>query len=300
MYIEELLFIFIVIVLLYLYRNYQGENVGKYMVSQVTTLYDKFAPYSFKVVREKTKQLGQEYTVRQYTVQIAVISGFTAVISYLYFYNLVITIVYVLISIAFIPYLAYLRCKRVYSEFIFEQIQVYTSNVIMEFATTQSFVKSLEGVKASGVLEDPVLSDVSHMIELSYKNGTIDEALDYMSKLYPYYIVKNMHQIFLQITQEGAQDTADSLENMQSDIDMLIESVYRDRIDRGTFHKSFLQFGVMLYLLIMLVQYLLGRPNYIALLDKWYIQLLLHILIITNTYFLLKGEKYYNENVGAE
>ena len=196
MYIEELLFIFIVIVLLYLYRNYQGENVGKYMVSQVTTLYDKFAPYSFKVVREKTKQLGQEYTVRQYTVQIAVISGFTAVISYLYFYNLVITIVYVLISIAFIPYLAYLRCKRVYSEFIFEQIQVYTSNVIMEFATTQSFVKSLEGVKASGVLEDPVLSDVSHMIELSYKNGTIDEALDYMSKLYPYYIVKNMHQIF--------------------------------------------------------------------------------------------------------
>lgn len=300
MYIEELLFIFIVIVLLYLYRNYQGENVGKYMVSQVTTLYDKFAPYSFKVVREKTKQLGQEYTVRQYTVQIAVISGFTAVISYLYFYNLVITIVYVLISIAFIPYLAYLRCKRIYSEFIFEQIQVYTSNVIMEFATTQSFVKSLEGVKASGVLEDPVLSDVSHMIELSYKNGTIDEALDYMSKLYPYYIVKNMHQIFLQITKEGAQDTADSLENMQSDIDMLIESVYRDRIDRATFHKSFLQFGVMLYLLIMLVQYLLGRPNYIALLDKWYIQLLLHILIITNTYFLLKGEKYYNENVGAE
>ena len=300
MYIEELLFIFIVIVLLYLYRNYQGENVGKYMVSQVTTLYDKFAPYSFKVVREKTKQLGQEYTVRQYTVQIAVISGFTAVISYLYFYNLVITIVYVLISIAFIPYLAYLRCKRVYSEFIFEQIQVYTSNVIMEFATTQSFVKSLEGVKASGVLEDPILSDVSHMIELSYKNGTIDEALDYMSKLYPYYIVKNMHQIFLQITKEGAQDTADSLENMQSDIDMLIESVYRDRIDRATFHKSFLQFGVMLYLLIMLVQYLLGRPNYIALLDKWYIQLLLHILIITNTYFLLKGEKYYNENVGAE
>ena len=300
MYIEELLFIFIVIVLLYLYRNYQGENVGKYMVSQVTTLYDKFAPYSFKVVREKTKQLGQEYTVRQYTVQIAVISGFTAVISYLYFYNLVITIVYVLISIAFIPYLAYLRCKRVYSEFIFEQIQVYTSNVIMEFATTQSFVKSLEGVKASGVLEDPVLSDVSHMIGLSYKNGTIDEALDYMSKLYPYYIVKNMHQIFLQITKEGAQDTADSLENMQSDIDMLIESVYRDRIDRATFHKSFLQFGVMLYLLIMLVQYLLGRPNYIALLDKWYIQLLLHILIITNTYFLLKGEKYYNENVGAE
>ena len=62
----------------------------------------------------------------------------------------------------------------------------------MEFATTQSFVKSLEGVRNSGILEDPVLSDVSHMIELSYNNGTIDEALEYMSNLYPYYIVKNI------------------------------------------------------------------------------------------------------------
>ena len=28
-----------------------------------------------------------------------------------------------------------------------KQIQVYTTNVIMEFNTTQSFVKSLEGVR---------------------------------------------------------------------------------------------------------------------------------------------------------
>ena len=41
----------------------------------------------------------------------------------------------------FIPYLTYLRSKKVYSEYIFEQIQVYTTNTIMEFQTTQSFVK---------------------------------------------------------------------------------------------------------------------------------------------------------------
>ena len=300
MYFEELLLIIVVVVGIYLYRVYQGQNISKFFSEGVATAIDKVAPYSYRTVREKTKELGQEYTVRQYTIQLIAIGSFTAIITYLYFYNLTITIVYVIISSFIVPYLSYLRSKRLYSEFIFEQIQVYTSNVIMEFATTQSFVKSLEGVLNSGLLEDPVKSDVQHMVDLSYDNGTIDEALEYMSSLYPYYIVKNMHQLFLQITKEGARNSADSLDNMQSDIDMLIESVYRDRIDRASFHKNFLQFGIMLYLLVMLVQYLVGRETYINLLNIWYINLTLHGVLIVNTYFLLKGEKYYNENVGAE
>lgn len=300
MYIEELIFLLVLVVVIVLYRNYKGQNVGKFITSQVQGVYDKFAPYSFKVVREKTKELGQEYTPRQYLIQVIIMGAFAAVVSYLYFYNLFISLVYMLVVIMFIPYLSYLRCKRVYSEFIFEQIQVYTSNTIMEFATTQSFVKALEGVRNSGILEDPVKSDVDHMIELAYQNGSIEESLTYMSQLYPYYIVKNMHQLFLQITKEGARNSMDSLDNMQLDIDMLVESVYRDRIERASFHKSFLQFGVMLYLLVMLTQYLLGRETYLIMLERWYVKLLLHGVLIINTYFLLKGEKYYNENVGAE
>ena len=300
MYILELIFLIILFTTLVLYRNYQGQNVGKFITTQVQTVYNRFAPYSFKLVREKTKQLGQEYTPRQYLIQAIVMSGFTGVVTYLYFYNLLICIIYIVVVLSVIPYLSYLRCKRVYSEFLFEQIQVYTSNTIMEFATTQSFVKALEGVKNSGILEDPVKKDVEHMIELAYQNGSIDESLTYMSEIYPYYIVKNMHQLFLQITKEGAKDSAESLENMQLDIDMLVESVYRDRIERATFHKQFLQFGIMLYLMVMLVQYLLGRETYLLLLNKWYIMVLLHGVLIVNSYFLLKGEKYYNENVGAE
>lgn len=295
------LFLLILIgVAVVLYRNYQGENVTKYITSQVETLYDKFAPYSFKVVREKAKDLGQEFTAKQYMIQIIILGGFAGVVTYLYFYNLLVSLVYVVISILSVPYLAFLRCKRIYSEFVFEQIQVYTTNVIMEFATTQSFVKSLEGVRDSGVLEDPVLSDVNVMIDMAYENGSIDEALEYMNQKYPYYIVKNMHQLFLQITKEGARDTGESLENMQLDIDTLVESVYRDRMDRAQFHKKFLRYGVILYLLVMLVQYMLGRENYLALIDKNYVRWILHGIIIFNAYFLLKGEKYYNENVGVE
>lgn len=295
------LFLLILIgVAVILYRNYQGENVTKYITSQVETLYNRFAPYSFKVVREKAKDLGQEFTAKQYLIQIVILGGFAGIVTYLYFYNLLVSIAYVIIAILSVPYLAFLRCKRIYSEFVFEQIQVYTTNVIMEFATTQSFVKSLEGVRDSGVLEDPVLADVNVMIDMAYENGSIDEAIEYMNQKYPYYIVKNMHQLFLQITKEGARDTGESLENMQLDIDTLVESVYRDRMDRAQFHKKFLRYGVILYLLVMLVQYMLGRENYLALIDKNYVRYILHGIIIFNAYFLLKGEKYYNENVGVE
>ncbi len=296
----ELFLLIIIGVTVVLYRNYKGENVSKFFSSQFQTVYDKFAPYSFKMVREKVKDLGQEFTPRQYLMQILMLGGFAGVVSYLYFYNVVICIVYVIAAIAAVPYLAYLRCKRVYSEFVFEQIQVYTTNVIMEFATTQSFVKSLEGVRDSGVLEDPVLSDVNTMIDMAYEQGAIDEAINFMNEKYPFYIVKNMHQLFLQITKEGARDTGESLENMQLDIDTLVESVYRDRMDRANFHKKFLQYGVILYLLVMLVQYMLGRTNYLALIEQTYVQVILHFIIIFNAYFLIKGEKYYNENVGAE
>ena len=283
-----------------LYRNYKGQNVSKYITEQVQAVYEKFAPYSYKVVREKTKQLGQEYSAKQYLIQIIIMGGFAGIVTYMYFYNLIISIIYILITIGFIPYLSFLRCKRVYSEFIFEQIQIYTTNVIIEFATTQSFVKSLEGVRDSGILEDPVLTDINHMIDLAYQNGSIDESIAFMDDKYPYYIVKNMHQLFLQITKEGAKDTGESLENMQLDIDTLVESVYRDRMDRATFHKKFLQYGIMLYLLVMLIQYMLGSESYIELIKQVYVQIILHGIIIFNSYFLLKGEKYYNENVGVE
>ena len=288
-------------VFIILYRNNSNSNnVYKFINKKVGALYDRYAPYSFKVVREKVKELGQEYTPRQYAIQVIVFAVGAAVVTYLYFYNIIVSIIYAIAAVAVIPYLTYLRCKRLYSEFIFEQIQVYTTNTIMEFATTQSFVKALEGVYSSNVLEDPVKSDVKMMIDLAYENGTVEQSITYMNSKYDFYIVRNMHQLFLQITNEGSKDSGESLENMSQDIDMLVESVYRDRIDRVTFHKKFLQFGIMLYLMVMLVQFMLGIETYNQMLEDWWVVLLLHGIIWLNTYFILSGEKYYNEDVGAE
>lgn len=282
------------------YRKNDGESVYKFIAREITSIYDKYAPYSFKTVREKSIELGEEYTTKQYVTQVAVFGIVGAGVGYLYFYNIIWAIIYGVAAIAFIPYLAFLRCKRVYSEFIFEQIQVYTTNVIMEFNTTQSFVKALEGVRDSGVLENPVLEDVKMMIDLSYQNGTIEQSISYFNEKYPYYMVKNMHQLFLQITREGAKDSGESLDNMLLDIDMLVEGVYRDKMDREQYHKKFLTFGFALYFLVMLTQMLLGKQSYINMLSKVYVVMLLHGIIIINTYFLIDGEKYYNENTGGE
>ena len=44
-----------------------------------------------------------------------------------------------------------------------------------------------------------------------------------------------------------AQDEGD-------DVDELVEGVYRDRIDRAQFHKQFIQYGLLLYLMILKLQ----------------------------------------------
>ena len=252
-YLTELVCLLVIAIITLLLRKNPGENLYKYVAGKATVAYEKYAPYSFKMVREKAIELGQEFTPRQYLTQVIVLGGLAALVGYFYFYSIIIAIIYAIIAIATVPYLAYLRLQRVYSEYIFEQIQTYTTNVIMEFNTTQSFVKALEGVRDSGILEDPVLSDVKKMIEMSYQNGTIDESIDYFNSKYPFYMVRNMHQLFLQITKEGARDSGQALENMSLDIDALVEGVYRDQMDRNNFHGRFLRFGLILYLLVVVL-----------------------------------------------
>ena len=291
------IFLFLFATLYYLKK---GDSLYKFIIDGANVVYDRYAPYSFKTIRDKVKDLGQNYTLKDYTIQICLFGGGALIVSYLYFYNIFVSILYVIGAISLIPYIQYLRCKRIYSEFIFEQVQVYTTNTIMEFQTTQSFVKALEGVYGSGVLQDPVLSDVKIMIDMAYQNGVIDESIEYMNERYDFYMTRNMHQLFLQITKEGSRDSNDVLENMLQDIDTLVEGVYRDRMDRANFHRQFLQYGMMLYLLVMLVQYLLGVETYRELLNDTFVMICLHAIVLSNSYFLVSGEKYYNENVGAE
>ena len=303
-YVVELTLIALIIIFVWGYRasknSNSGESVSKFLFNGFQNIYNKYAPYSYQEVQQKAKELGYEYTAREYTEQIILYGGGAVGISYMYFYNIPIALIYGFVATMGVPYIKYLKTNKLYSEYLFECIQVYCTNVINEFTTTQSFVKSLEGVRDSGILEEPVYTDVCKMIDQSYANGTIDEALEWFTQRYPYYIVKNMHQLFNQITKEGAKDSGQSLENMMLDIDLLVEGVYRDKMDRDISHKKFLGFGFALYFLIILVQWLINMDTYKQMLNDIVTQILLHAVIFTNTYFIVSGEKFYNEDTGVE
>ena len=297
--IESILILLITSYLL-VSRFGKNDSVSGSVKSAYKKIMSKIIPYNYDDVKKKADELGQSFDAKQYAFQFVLFLVGGGGVAFLYFRSLTWAIVYGLVATSFIPYLTVLKYQRVYSEYLFECIQTYCTNVIMEFNTTQSFVKALEGVLESGILEEPILSDVRQMVDMSYKNGTIDESIEWFNNKYKYYMVKNMHQLFLQITNEGAKDSGESLENMMLDIDALVEGVYRDKMDRKQFYTKFLTFGLGLYLLVMLIQFLLGGANYLTMLNEWYVQLILHLIILLNSYFLIKGIKFYNEDTGVE
>ena len=113
-------------------------------------------------------------------------------------------------------------------------------------------------------------------------------------------MVRNMHQLFYQVTKEGSRDMTDILENMLNDIDELVEGVYKDRMDRKTFFTKFLMFGMMLYGLSIMIQFLIEKPVYRQMASSTFPMLIMHAILILNTRSIIKGIKFYNEDVGAE
>ena len=53
----ELILLWIIGIYVVSYRKNNGENVYRFFITQVQDTYEKFAPYSYKEVREKVKNL---------------------------------------------------------------------------------------------------------------------------------------------------------------------------------------------------------------------------------------------------
>ena len=112
--IEGIIIVFIVVfTIFYMFKS--GDSMYKFVIDTSVTIYERYTPYSFRVIREKVKEMGLEYSTKQYLVQIVTFAGAAFAISYLYFYNPMVSVVYMIIVVSVIPYLTYLRCKRIYS-----------------------------------------------------------------------------------------------------------------------------------------------------------------------------------------
>ena len=108
----EVLIVGVIVLFVATYRASNGKDVSKFIGTSVKNLYGKLEPYSYKEMRKKIKQLGIDYTPKQYIMQVVLLSGGAALVGYMYFYDLVVSLVYAIIAVGFIPYLTYLRSKR--------------------------------------------------------------------------------------------------------------------------------------------------------------------------------------------
>ena len=70
----EFILLMALTIFLIIYRLNDGESAYKFVTKQVTNVYNKYAPYSFKSVNEKVSKLGLAYSAKQYTTQLILIS----------------------------------------------------------------------------------------------------------------------------------------------------------------------------------------------------------------------------------
>ena len=99
----ELVLWLVIAIFVLAYRFNTGDNVYKFFADTVASVYNTYAPYSYSEVKQKTKELGYEYSFRQYTVQVVLMGGAAAGITFLYFYSVPISIIYTIIAICFVP-----------------------------------------------------------------------------------------------------------------------------------------------------------------------------------------------------
>ena len=90
----KIIFIICALILIFIviYRNSSGKGFYKLLGQSIEPIYDKIAPYSFRQIRKKIKEMGQEYTPQQYLGQIVLFAGVAAILTFLYFYSIIIMI----------------------------------------------------------------------------------------------------------------------------------------------------------------------------------------------------------------
>ena len=73
-YSVELTLIALIIIFVWGYRASKnsgtGESVSKFLFNGFQNIYNKYAPYSYQEVQTKAKELGYEYTTREYAEQV--------------------------------------------------------------------------------------------------------------------------------------------------------------------------------------------------------------------------------------
>ena len=84
------------------YRAQTGGSVYTFIVDTVRSLYNKYAPYTYQEVRAKTKELGQDYSPRQFMMQILLIGGLFGLLWSMVLISVIIYMIYSELALHFL------------------------------------------------------------------------------------------------------------------------------------------------------------------------------------------------------
>jgi hypothetical protein len=247
----------------------------------------------------KAKSINRDISLKQKIMIVSTVGIITFIITYLYFYKFWISLLYTALVLAFIPYIIYLSYKKNYKEYVYQQALNYVTNALIEYQKSKNVLESLKKTSLKTNLKDPIKSDVKLMVDLVCSDS-MENAFNMMNDKYDFMIVKNLHQLFLQIIDDQNSDYTETVHNMIQSIDYENEQYNKDVVKRGQVHIRFIECEIIFYLLIVAVQIILGFNNYFITLKSIYMQLALHLIVILNALFLLIENVYYYENMEAE
>ena len=118
-FLVELTLISLIIIFVWGYRSSRnsegGESVTKFLFNGFQNIYNRYAPYSYQEVQNKAKELGYDYSTREYVGQIVLFGGGATAIAYLYFYNIPLALLYGFVATMGVPYIKYLKTNILYS-----------------------------------------------------------------------------------------------------------------------------------------------------------------------------------------
>ena len=83
----ELVLLLLIAIFAIAYRSSQNQTVAgttKYLSGQAKDLYERIAPFSYKQMRSKIKDLGEDFTPKQFARQILLFAGLASVHIYIF------------------------------------------------------------------------------------------------------------------------------------------------------------------------------------------------------------------------
>ena len=161
----------------------------------------KLARYSYLGLRQNFKDLGYEYTIKEYIFHSLVIMA-GLLIFYLGTKTSFIYIVFlVIVSIGVIPYFIWLRRKQRYDQLVNEQVLLYVTTGILFIQEKKNSIKILSDLME--LVNGSIKAYIKEALNIIDESTSYEEGLLYIESKLPFDSVKKFHALLISYKQDG-------------------------------------------------------------------------------------------------